>query len=282
VQQTLTLSAVRGTAARTGQLLVTRVPVAKTTVVPINASQPGGRPLTYTVTSSNPKIMARVKTGNPYLKLTVSYAGDTNAAGFRGEMLLQLFRDMAPMTVGNIAGLAQAGFYDGLHFHRIVPGFVLQGGDPNSRDLTHPELWGQGGPGFTFDNEFNPSLIFTGRGQLAMANSGMPLLSATNGSQFFITTASPRHLDFKHTVFGQLEADLGERATLTAGVAYTNTQKSIDFRQTNSDVFAGLDLVQIGFAQIFGALTGKSFGDKFDRPRCPGCGVKFQMPEGMG
>ncbi len=204
VQQTLTLTVVRGTAARTGQLLVTRVPVAKAVTVPINASQPGGRPLTYTVTSSNPKIMARVKTGNPYLKLTVSYAGDTNAAAFRGEMLLQLFRDMAPMTVGNIAGLAQAGFYDGLHFHRIVPGFVLQGGDPNSRDLTHPELWGQGGPGFTFDNEFNPSLIFTGRGQLAMANSGMPLLSATNGSQFFITTASPRHLDFKHTVFGQL------------------------------------------------------------------------------
>jgi outer membrane receptor protein involved in Fe transport len=102
-------------------------------------------------------------------------------------------------------------------------------------------------------------LVFAGTGSLTALSDleralGLPagtFFAANVGSSIFTRQESDAY-----TVFGQLEADLGERATLTAGVAYTNTQKSIDFRQTNNDVFAGLDLVQIGFAQIFGALTG--------------------------
>ena len=83
-------------------------------------------------------------------------------------------------------------FYDNLTFHRVIPDFVIQGGDPKGD--------GTGGPGFQFDDEFTPSAIFSGNGQLAMANSGKD----TNGSQFFVTLGPQRALDFNHTIFGQL------------------------------------------------------------------------------
>jgi cyclophilin family peptidyl-prolyl cis-trans isomerase len=121
-----------------------------------------------------------------------------------------------------VAGLAQSGYYDNLIFHRIIPGFVAQGGDPagNGSGLTDPTDPNSFiGLPFSFEHEFRASLIFSGRGQLAMANSNggyergrhvgsgfiqLGDFSATNGSQFFITFAQPRHLDFKHTIFGQL------------------------------------------------------------------------------
>ncbi len=112
--------------------------------------------------------------------------------GATGEMQLMLFKDWAPQTVAIISGLVNAGFYDNLTFHRILKGFMAQGGDPLGT--------GSGGPGFQFDDEYNPNLIFSNRGQLAMANSG----DDTNGSQFFITDVATRHLDFNHTIFGQL------------------------------------------------------------------------------
>jgi outer membrane receptor protein involved in Fe transport len=102
-------------------------------------------------------------------------------------------------------------------------------------------------------------LVFASTGSLTALSGLETALGLPAGTFFAANVGSSiftRQESDAYTVFGQLEADLGERATLTAGVAYTNTQKSIDFRQTNNDVFAGLDLVQIGFAQIFGALTG--------------------------
>jgi len=108
-----------------------------------------------------------------------------------GPIAVELFDEDAPKTVENFRKLSGDGFYDGLIFHRVIPDFMIQGGCP--------EGTGTGGPGYTFEDEFNDHKIV--RGALAMANAG----PNTNGSQFFIvTTAEAPWLDGKHTVFGQV------------------------------------------------------------------------------
>jgi peptidyl-prolyl cis-trans isomerase B (cyclophilin B) len=110
-----------------------------------------------------------------------------------GTIGIELFDDDAPKTVENFRKLAADGFYDGVIFHRVIPDFMIQGGDPQGT--------GRGGPGYTFEDEFNQHKVV--RGALAMANAG----PNTNGSQFFIVTAdSAPWLDGKHTVFGQVTA----------------------------------------------------------------------------
>jgi peptidyl-prolyl cis-trans isomerase B (cyclophilin B) len=108
-----------------------------------------------------------------------------------GDIAFELFDDAAPVTIEKIRGLAADGFYDGVIFHRIIKDFMIQGGDPTGT--------GTGGPGFTFEDEFNDHKVV--RGALAMANAG----PNTNGSQFFIvTTDAAPWLDGKHTVFGRV------------------------------------------------------------------------------
>jgi cyclophilin family peptidyl-prolyl cis-trans isomerase len=108
-----------------------------------------------------------------------------------GAIELELFEGEAPKTVENFRKLAEDGFYDGVIFHRIIPDFMVQGGDPTGT--------GSGGPGYSFEDEFNDHAVV--RGALAMANAG----PNTNGSQFFIVTADAcPWLDGKHTVFGQV------------------------------------------------------------------------------
>src|SRR5438067_4419153 len=108
-----------------------------------------------------------------------------------GAIQLELYPDDAPKTVDNFVKLATDGFYDGVVFHRVIPDFMIQGGDPTGT--------GSGGPGYTFEDEFNDRKVE--RGALAMANSG----PNTNGSQFFIVTADAcPWLDGKHTVFGRV------------------------------------------------------------------------------
>ncbi|MDR2620392.1 MAG: peptidylprolyl isomerase [Propionibacteriaceae bacterium] len=125
-----------------------------------------------------------------------------------GDITIELFPDHAPKTVANFVGLAKgdkayrdtAGrssgpFYDGLIFHRVIPGFMIQGGDPTGT--------GRGGPGYTFDDEIHPELVFDRPYLLAMANAGKnPDGSGTNGSQFFITVAATPWLNRNHTIFG--------------------------------------------------------------------------------
>jgi peptidyl-prolyl cis-trans isomerase B (cyclophilin B) len=108
-----------------------------------------------------------------------------------GAIAVELFDDDAPKTVDNFVGLARKGFYDGVIFHRVIPDFMIQGGDPTGT--------GTGGPGYTFEDEANDHGV--ARGALAMANAG----PNTNGSQFFIVTAEAcPWLDGKHTVFGRV------------------------------------------------------------------------------
>ena len=113
----------------------------------------------------------------------------------RGIIGLDLFPSEAPKTVDNFVRLARTGFYDGVTFHRVIPDFMIQGGDPSGT--------GSGGPGYTFDDEINDHKIE--RGALAMANAG----PNTNGSQFFIvTTDAAPWLDGKHTVFGRVTSGM--------------------------------------------------------------------------
>ncbi len=110
----------------------------------------------------------------------------------KGEMVLELFEDRAPLTTKNFINLAEKGFYDGLKFHRIIRGFMIQGGCPKGD--------GTGGPGYEIKDEFHPSLKHNKLGILSMANAG----PNTGGSQFFITLAPTPHLNNNHSVFGQL------------------------------------------------------------------------------
>lgn len=115
----------------------------------------------------------------------------------KGEIKLELYPKLAPKTVANFVKLAEAGFYDGTKFHRVISDFMIQGGDPLSK--TDDPRVGTGGPGYQFEDEINSLKVDIG--SIAMANSG----PNTNGSQFFIVTKKAQpHLDGKHTVFGKV------------------------------------------------------------------------------
>jgi peptidyl-prolyl cis-trans isomerase B (cyclophilin B) len=120
-----------------------------------------------------------------------------------GPIAIELFDDDAPTTVENFLKLSRDGFYNGVIFHRVIPDFMIQGGDPTGT--------GSGGPGYQFEDEFNDHKIV--RGALAMANAG----PNTNGSQFFIvTTEAASWLDGKHTVFGQVTDGMDVVDTISA------------------------------------------------------------------
>jgi peptidyl-prolyl cis-trans isomerase B (cyclophilin B) len=121
----------------------------------------------------------------------------------KGDLTLELYPQDAPVTVNSYVSLARKGFYNGLTFHRIIPGFMAQGGDPTGT--------GSGGPGYKFQDEFSSRTHQAG--SLSMANSG----PNTNGSQFFICYAPQPHLNGKHTVFGQLTQGMDALKQLVNG-----------------------------------------------------------------
>ncbi len=110
----------------------------------------------------------------------------------KGTIEVKLTPEKTPVTVANFVNLAQKGFYNGVSFHRVIPNFMIQGGDPTGT--------GAGGPGYRFEDEFDTSLRHDGPGVLSMANAG----PGTNGSQFFITHVPTPWLDGKHSVFGRV------------------------------------------------------------------------------
>lgn len=110
----------------------------------------------------------------------------------KGEINLNLFPDVAPVTVLNFITLAKNSYYNGLKFHRVIENFMIQGGDPTGT--------GAGGPGYQFGDEFKEGVVFNKKGLLAMANAG----PNTNGSQFFITHVPTEWLNYKHTIFGEV------------------------------------------------------------------------------
>jgi cyclophilin family peptidyl-prolyl cis-trans isomerase len=111
----------------------------------------------------------------------------------KGDFRIALFADRAPATVNNFVFLAREGYYDKTTFHRVIAGFIAQGGDPTGT--------GRGGPGYSFEDEIDPELRFDSAGIVAMANKGIP---TSNGSQFFIAYAPLEHLNGRHTIFGEV------------------------------------------------------------------------------
>ncbi|MBM3939340.1 MAG: peptidylprolyl isomerase [SAR202 cluster bacterium] len=114
----------------------------------------------------------------------------------KGDIVVALFAKEVPRTVNNFVFLARDGYYDGTTFHRVIRGFMAQGGDPTGT--------GRGGPGYQFADEFSKSLRHDGPGTLSMANAG----PNTNGSQFFITYATTPHLNDRHAVFGKVTSGM--------------------------------------------------------------------------
>ena len=110
----------------------------------------------------------------------------------KGKVVIEMRPDLAPGHVARIKELVKDGFYDGIVFHRVIDGFMIQGGDPLGQ--------GHGGPGYKFADEFHPQLRHAKAGVLSMANAG----PNTNGSQFFVTLAPTPHLDNRHSVFGEV------------------------------------------------------------------------------
>ena len=127
-----------------------------------------------------------------------------------GRIVVELYQDKAPNTVANFVKLAKQGFYNGIIFHRVIPNFMIQTGDPTGT--------GRGGPGYQFADEFGPGLSHTGPGVVSMANAG----PNTNGSQFFITLAPTPWLDGKHTIFGRVIE--GQEVVQQIGAAQRNPQ----------------------------------------------------------
>jgi uncharacterized repeat protein (TIGR03803 family) len=245
------------------------IPSGKTLVVPIVATDPGGPARSYTVTIGAPTtdgtatksagITGTIRTGDPHFILGVHYfvplASSTTGlqVAETGTMEFQLLREFTPIATETIGGLTQGGFYSPtvvsgtakyITFHRVVPGFVIQGGDPTAT--------GTGGPGFAFPNEYSSALIFSGSaGQLAMANSdvntndndGAAVLrnGNSNGSQFFVTLSSDRaDLDYGYTLFGQLLRGYG---TLN-GIATTDLELSgTDSGATDSKPVKPVDIL---------------------------------------
>jgi cyclophilin family peptidyl-prolyl cis-trans isomerase len=121
----------------------------------------------------------------------------------KGDITVELFSADAPNTVANFVKLAGEGFYNGTKFHRVIPGFMIQGGDPLTKDDSKAAQWGTGGPGYQFADELRANNR-NDIGTISMANSG----PNTNGSQFFINTAANNFLDDKHTTFGKVTAGM--------------------------------------------------------------------------
>lgn len=121
-----------------------------------------------------------------------------------GDIEIKLYPDAAPRHVENFIKLAKSGFYNGTIFHRVIPGFMIQGGDPNTKDSLKKDIYGQGGPGHTVKAEFSD--IPHKRGIVSMARAADP---DTAGSQFFIVVEDSRFLDRKYSVFGEVTKGIG-------------------------------------------------------------------------
>jgi len=171
--------------------------------------------------------------------VAASKAGGKEVAIFKtteGEMVVEFWSDVAPKTVENFKKLAKEGFYDGTAFHRIIKGFMIQGGDPLTKDAKNEDSFGTGGPGYKIKAEFNPRKHV--RGVLSMARSSHP---DSAGSQFFICLDDASSLDNKYTTFGKLIK--GEEVLMKIGDSPVGPSRSGEPSKPRARV--GLESVKI-------------------------------------
>ena len=138
----------------------------------------------------------------------------------KGTMIAELFEDKAPNSTANIIELAESGFYKDIKFHRIIKGFMAQGGCPNTRKGQESGSPGTGGPGYTFAQEIHPDLVHDSRGILSMANAG----PGTNGSQFFLCFGETSFLNGGYNVFGKVIEGLDVLDAIEAAGAQSDPQ----------------------------------------------------------
>ena len=148
-----------------------------------------------------------------------------------GIIRAELYPEVAPNTVRNFVSLASKGFYDGTIFHRVIPGFMIQGGDPLGT--------GTGGPGYQFNDEIHPELTFNDPYLLAMANAGKRMGKGTNGSQFFITVAPTPWLLGNHTIFGKVVDEDSKRVV----DAIATTPTGANDRPVTEQVINSIEIV---------------------------------------
>ncbi len=192
--------------------------------LPIDAYDPDGGPLTVTVSVSDPTLLeASVLSGNRSIRIDMEGYGD---------MVFELFEQRAPRASGRVADLADAGFYDGIIFHRVTSNFVIQAGDPTGTGTSGSTLG-------NFDDDFNAELQHNRSGVLSFAKSG----DDTNNSQFFVTEVPTRFLDFNHSIFGQLV----EGEDVREAISSTSTPES---RQVGSSQRPDIDAV-INTIEVF-------------------------------
>jgi peptidyl-prolyl cis-trans isomerase B (cyclophilin B) len=141
----------------------------------------------------------QTSTNNPPEKQTVNTNEVAVITTTEGTMVVEFWTDAAPNTIANFKKLANSGFYDGTCFHRVIKGFMIQGGDPLTKDPSKEDAWGTGGPGYSIKAEFNDHPHV--RGVISMARSQDP---DSAGSQFFICHGDPSFLDHQYTTFGKL------------------------------------------------------------------------------
>jgi cyclophilin family peptidyl-prolyl cis-trans isomerase len=158
---------------------------------------------TETSTPTGETKMAKQYSASPEMTLDTSHSYKATFKTVKGDITVELFADKTPITVNNFVFLAREGYYDNTVFHRVIPDFMAQGGDPTGT--------GTGGPGYRFQDEFDPSLVHDKAGILSMANAG----PGTNGSQFFLTFGPTPHLNNKHSVFGHVVEGMDVLLSLT-------------------------------------------------------------------
>ncbi|MDA1079399.1 MAG: peptidylprolyl isomerase [bacterium] len=138
----------------------------------------------------------------------------------KGDVVIELYREEAPLTTANFLSLVNSGFYNGIVFHRVIADFMAQVGDPLTKDPSKQAMWGTGGPGYTIADEFGPGLTHSGPGVVSMANSG----ANTGGSQFFITYEATDWLDGKHAIFGRVSQGMEVVENITVGDSIVSTK----------------------------------------------------------
>ncbi len=193
----------------------------------------------------------RLNTGKSFIKIEqeVKMSEKLNLTAkiktTKGDINITLFPEVAPITVLNFANLAKKGYYNGLKFHRVIPDFMIQGGDPAGT--------GAGGPGYQFTDEFQEGVVFNKPGILAMANAG----ANTNGSQFFITHVETSWLNYKHSIFGEVVSDADQEIVNAIEQGDIIEEISIegnldDFFQENSEILDQFnEALKQGFPQLF-------------------------------
>ncbi len=150
----------------------------------------------------------------------------------KGDIVIEFFEKETPNTVNNFVKLAKSEFYNGVKFHRIIGNFMIQGGDPLTKEEAKKHLWGTGGPGYKFDDEIGPTNS-NAAGTISMANAGRN----TNGSQFFINMADNHFLNPKHTAFGKVIKGM-EVVQAIAGVPTNSSDQPLEPVVIDSVVFA--------------------------------------------